>query len=98
MSESNDAPKQPLDVYDFLALMANEAATIAWQKMGLQPDMVTGQIAPNLDQARVAVDVVAYLASQFEGQLEADDRRNVQALVRDLRLNYVQKVKEKQES
>jgi hypothetical protein len=60
--------------------------------------MVTGQIAPNLDQARVAVDVVAYLASQFEGQLEADDRRNVQALVRDLRLNYVQKVKEKQES
>jgi hypothetical protein len=98
MSETGENPKEPIDIYEFLALMANETAAIAWQKLGLQPDFVTGKIAPDLDQAKVAVDVVAYLGSLMEGKLDEDDRRQMHSLVRDLRLNYVQKLKEGGES
>jgi len=78
-------------VFDHVAVLLDQMAGVAWQKLGLQPDMVTGQIEPNLDQARVAIDVVSFLAGKLEDQLDEDDRRHVQSLVRDLKINFVQK-------
>jgi hypothetical protein len=78
-------------VFDHIAVLLDQMAAVAWQKLGLQPDMVTGQIEPNLDQARVAIDVVSFLAGKLEDQLDEDDRRHVQSLVRDLKINFVQK-------
>ncbi len=78
-------------VFDHVAVLLDQMAAVAWQKLGLQPDMVTGQIEPNLDQARVAIDVVSFLAGKLEDQLDEDDRRHVQSLVRDLKINFVQK-------
>ncbi|MDH4389739.1 MAG: DUF1844 domain-containing protein [Fimbriimonas sp.] len=78
-------------VFDHIAVLLDQMAGVAWQKLGLQPDMVTGQIEPNLDQARVAIDVVSFLAGKLEDQLDEDDRRHVQSLVRDLKINFVQK-------
>ncbi|MEI7576753.1 MAG: DUF1844 domain-containing protein [Armatimonadota bacterium] len=88
MSESTrEAPT----VFDHIAVLLDQMAGVAWQKLGLQPDMVTGQIEPNLEQARVAIDVVAFLAGKLESQLDEDDKRQVQSLVRDLKINFVQK-------
>jgi hypothetical protein len=78
-------------VFDHIAVLLDQMAAVAWQKLGLQPDMVTGQIEPNLEQARVAIDVVSFLAGKLEDQLDEDDRRHVQSLVRDLKINFVQK-------
>jgi hypothetical protein len=78
-------------VFDHIAVLLDQMAGVAWQKLGLQPDMVTGQIEPNLEQARVAIDVVSFLAGKLEDQLDEDDRRHVQSLVRDLKINFVQK-------
>jgi hypothetical protein len=78
-------------VFDHIAVMLDQMAGVAWQKLGLQPDMVTGQIEPNLEQARVAIDVVSFLAGRLEPQLDEDDKRQVQSLVRDLKINFVQK-------
>jgi uncharacterized protein DUF1844 len=94
MSEQTEAPKQPLDVYDFLGMIAEQTASIAWTKLGLQPDLVTGTISPNLEQAKVAIDLVAFVAGQIDGQLDEADKRRVHSLVRDLKLNYVEKLKE----
>ena len=69
-------------------------ATISWQKLGLQPDMATGKLVHNIAEAKVAIDVTAYLAGIIEAELDGDDRRRVQGMVRDLRINYVQKAKE----
>ena len=88
MSEpTREAP----NVFDHIAVLLDQMAAVAWQKLGLQPDMVTGQIEPNLEQARVAIDVVSFLAGKLEDQLDEDDRRHVQSLVRDLKINFVQK-------
>ncbi|HSI74033.1 MAG TPA: DUF1844 domain-containing protein [Fimbriimonas sp.] len=83
--------KAPLNVYDLLMIMLDQTAGVAWQKLGLQHDMITGKLEPDLVQAKVAIDVTAHLVQQIEGQLDAEDKRRVQSLVRDLRINYVQR-------
>ena len=91
MSEETQAPKEPISVYDHLVYLLDQMAGISWQRLGLQPDMVTGTLAADLDEAKVAIDLSAYLAGIVEPKLGDEDRRRVQSLVRDLRLNYVQR-------
>jgi hypothetical protein len=90
MSEEIQERSAPT-IYDHLAIMLDQLSGVAWQKLGLQPDMVTGKLEPDLTQARVAIDVVGYIASQLETQLDAEDKKHVHSLVRDLKINYVQK-------
>ncbi len=85
---------RPIDVDEALAMAIEQFGAIAWQKLGLQPDPLTGQTSRDLPQARVAVDAVAALAGVLEPRLDDEDRRQVQNLVRDLRVNYVQKAEE----
>ena len=92
--QETTTPSEPISVYEHVAQILNAMATISWQKLGLQPDMATGRIAQDLAEAKVAIDVTAHLASALEQALDEDDRRRVQGMVRDLRINYVEKMKE----
>ena len=85
---------KPIGVYDLLAVMLDQCASVAWQKLGLQPDPITSKIEKNLPEAKIAIDVCAFLSGQLEGTLDEDDRREVHNLVRNLRLNYVEKTKD----
>jgi hypothetical protein len=91
---SQESTNSPINIYQHLAIVLDQIASVCWQKLGLQPDIMTGRIEPDLAQAKVAVDVAGYLAGIVEAQLDEDDRRQVQRLVHDLRLNYVQKSRE----
>lgn len=86
--------KQPVSIYEAAAMATEQFAALAWQKLGLQPDFVTGQIHQDLAQAKVAIDLVVQLAGAVENELDEDDRRQMQSLVANLRVNYVQKLKE----
>ncbi|MBI1333199.1 MAG: DUF1844 domain-containing protein [Armatimonadetes bacterium] len=89
---SEDIQDRPAPtIYDHIAVILDQLGGVAWQKLGLQPDMVTGKIDADLNQARVAIDVVSYLASVLETQLDDEDKKHLQNLVRDLKINYVQK-------
>ena len=94
MADDSAQTKEPLDVGAMLLMMVEQLAAIGWSKLGLQPDLITGQIAKDLEQAKLAIDALASLAAVVEANLEEDDRRQVQRIVRDLRLNYVEKHKE----
>ncbi len=85
---------RPSDVNEVLMEMTQLMAALAWQKMGLQPDMATGQIYKDVRQAKLAVDVTAVLASHLEGQLDDEDKRQIRNLVSDLRINFVQQTGE----
>jgi hypothetical protein len=87
----NSEQGQPLDVFDHAAQSLDVWAAIAWSKLGLSPDIMNGTIGMDLAQAKAAIDIAAYLAGVLENHLDADDRRRVQGLVRDLRINFVQK-------
>ena len=93
--DSTPDSQEPISVYAVIMTMVDTMAAIAWQKMGLQPDMLTGKIALDLDEAKVAIDLTTHLATFIESQLDDDDKRRVHGLIRDLRVNYVQKTQEK---
>lgn len=87
--EAGGPEKTALSVYDVIMVMTEQMASLAWQKMGLQPDMITGEVRKDLAQAKTAVDVTAGLAAFLEPQLDEEDKRRIHNLVRDLRMNYV---------
>jgi hypothetical protein len=89
-----NTPRGPIDVYDVVTVMVDQMAAIAWQKLGLQPDWSTGQIEKDLGQAKVAIDITTHLSTFIEPRLEEEDRKRIHTLIRDLRLNFVQKSQE----
>ena len=92
MSE-NQTPES-VDVYTIIVTMVDTMATIAWMKLGLQPDMASGRLEKDLEQAKVAIDLTTHLASFVEPQLDEEDKRRIHGLVRDLRMNFVEKSKD----
>jgi len=92
MAESeSETPKKPISIYDILAILIEQMSAVSWQKLGLQTDPMSGTIGVDLTEAKVAIDVTAYLVQQLESQLDDEDKRRIHSLVRDLRINYVQK-------
>jgi hypothetical protein len=61
----------------------------AWVTMGLVDDPSTGKIEKNFEECRRAIDVVADLAKHLEPVASPEDRRELQRMVTDLRLNFV---------
>jgi hypothetical protein len=91
---ADETPKAPPSVYEYLALMLDQMSAVSWQKLGLQPDPMTNRIEMDLGEAKVAIDTVAYLVNSLDSSLDDEDRRRVHALIRDLRINFVQKSNE----
>jgi len=92
MAESeSETPKKPISIYDILAILIEQLSAVSWQKLGLHPDPVTGTIGVDLVEAKVAIDITANLVQHLDSQLDDEDKRRVHSLVRDLRINYVQK-------
>lgn len=83
---------EPLQVSDVLVQTTDFLAALGWQKLGLRPDMVTGQIHPDLAQAKMAIDALAALAQVMEPSLSEEDKRQLRNEVNNLRINYVEKV------
>lgn len=88
----SEEEKIPIDIYDFVTVMADQSAEIAWIKLGLRPDPMTGDFTKDVAQAKVAIDLLAHLSAIMDPRLDDADRRELQNMVSSLRLNYVQKV------
>jgi hypothetical protein len=89
-SDASTMTEKPLSVQHVLSLMVEQMATMAWQKMGLQPDPMTGQVEKDISQAKLAIDVTTELTRFIECDLDEEDKKKIQALVRDLRINFVE--------
>lgn len=89
-TEVPQAEKEPLSIYTVIMALVEQTAAVAWQKLGLQPDFVTGTIHKDLSEAKVAIDLTTHLASFLEPKLDDEDKRRIHNLIRDLRTNFVQ--------
>jgi hypothetical protein len=58
--------------------------------MGLLPNPASNKIERNLSDARLAIDAAAALAEQVKPTLDEAARRELEALLTDLRVNYVE--------
>lgn len=90
MPEEDSAAKG-VSVYDLIGVSLDQFIEIAWVKMGLRPDPITRGEAMDMGEAKVAIDVAGKFAEMLDTHLEEDDRRRVQSLLSDLRMNYIRK-------
>ena len=58
--------------------------------MGLVRDPVTRQTERHLDEAQLAIDAAAALADLIRSRLPDAERRELETLLTNLRLNYVE--------
>ena len=91
MDETGAMPTESLNVDQMIMMMIEQMASVGWQKLGLQPDMLTGRIEKDLAQAKTAIDVTTHLSTFIEPKLDEEDKRRIHALIRGLRMNWVQK-------
>ncbi len=65
-------------------------ATKAWEALGLVPDPATQKIERKLDEAQLAIDAAAALAELIRPLVSEHERREIETLVTNLRLNFVE--------
>lgn len=78
------------EVKSLLATCISLLAGKAWEAMGLVPDPSTKKIERKLEDAQLAIDAVAALADLVRPRLSDAERREVEVLVSNLRLNFVE--------
>ncbi|RYG41689.1 DUF1844 domain-containing protein, partial [bacterium] len=61
MGEGQD--KNTPGVYEYMFGFFQQMTEISWSKLGLTPDIISGQVEENLGEAKIAIDLTAHLAS-----------------------------------
>jgi len=89
-AEERPETAEPLDTKGLLQWCISLFAANAWQAMGLIANPTTKKVERNLDDARLAIDTAAALADQLRPRLPEAERRQLENLLSDLRLNFVQ--------
>jgi Domain of unknown function (DUF1844) len=64
---------------------------LAWIKMGLVAAPGSGKIEKELPQAKVAIDAIGDLVARLEPFAAESERRELQTMLSNLRINFVQK-------
>jgi hypothetical protein len=80
-----------LDVPSALRFCVQMLQEIAWMKLGLVASPSSGKVEQDLPQAKVAIDSVGDLAARLNPYAGESERREMQTLLSNLRINFVQK-------
>jgi hypothetical protein len=80
----------PLTALEMVGLYIGQLQEIAWSRMGLTPNPTSGTIERDLADARLAIDCAADLVGRIMPLLDATTRRELETMLANLRLNFVQ--------
>ena len=67
----------------------------AWEYLGLMMNPETKELNQDLRQAKIAIDSIEFLLEQIKDKLEVDDKKQLENILANLQMNYVEKTKEK---
>lgn len=90
-AEEEEGAAPEISVYNLMRMSVGMYAQQAWIHMGVRMDPSTQKTEQNMPLAKVAVDTVAFLVDQLQPDLTPEEKRGLQSLVADLRINYVQR-------
>jgi Domain of unknown function (DUF1844) len=96
MSEGD--PNEVPDVFSLLIVFLNELFHQAILRLGLAPNPTTGELEPDLGQAKVAIDTLAFVAKQLEPVIPPEERMPLQSRIQDLQRHYMAVVQKLQET
>lgn len=88
--EGEGSPGPLPDAMSLVGTCLSLLAARAWQAMGLVPDPATKQIEKDLNDAQLAIDAAAALADVLRPRVAERERREIEALITNLRLNFVE--------
>lgn len=87
MSEQQNQQESELSFAAFVLSLAHTAAV----HFGDAPDPVSGQTAPaNLPAAQQMIDILSLLEQKTRGNLTAEERQLLEAILYELRLRFVE--------
>lgn len=76
----------------FLQMIAMFQAA-AMQQLGKIPDPTTGEMAKDLEQAKVSIDILEVLDEKTKGNLNNEEEALLEKVLFELRMNYVDELK-----
>ncbi len=83
-------PDLPVLFVWFISMLSGKA----WEYLGLIMNPETKEINKDLKKAKIAIDTVAFLYDQIKDDLNPEDFKRTENLLANLRMNYVEKLKE----
>jgi hypothetical protein len=83
-------PDLPVLFVWFISMLSGKA----WEYLGLIMNPETKEINKDLKKAKIAIDTVAFLYDQIKNDLNLEDFKRIENLLANLRMNYVEKLKE----
>ena len=83
-------PDLPVLFVWFISMLSGKA----WEYLGLIMNPETKEINKDLKKAKIAIDTVAFLYDQIKDDLSPEDFKRIENLLANLRMNYVEKLKE----
>jgi len=83
-------PDLPVLFVWFISMLSGKA----WEYLGLIMNPDTKEINKDLKKAKIAIDTVAFLYDQIKDDLNPEDFKRIENLLANLRMNYVEKLKE----
>lgn len=96
--EGAEAPPEPgaaevpeITVAALLRGTVELLAVQAWQHLGIQVSPQTGELRKDVPQARLAIDAASAILEKLQPHLTEDERQQFEALLANLRINYVQR-------
>lgn len=82
--------EQLADTVELLRWIVGVLSGSAWQNLGLVPNPASKKVVRNLNDARLAIDAVASLVELLKPRVDEKERRDLDTLLANLRLNYVE--------
>jgi len=74
----------------FISMLSGKA----WEYLGLIMNPETKEINKDLKKAKIVIDTIAFLFYQIKDALNKEDFNRIESLLANLRMNYVEKLKE----
>jgi len=88
--ENFKEPDLPVLFVWFISMLSGKA----WEYLGLIMNPETKEMNKDLKKAKITVDTVAFLYDQIKDDLNPEDFKRIENLLANLRMNYVEKLKE----
>lgn len=88
--ESLKEPDLPTLFIWFISMLSGKA----WEYLGLIMNPETKEINKDLKKAKIVIDTIAFLFDQIKDALNKEDFNRIENLLANLRMNYVEKLKE----
>ena len=83
-------PELPVLFVWFIGMLSEKS----WEYLGLIMNPETKKANKNLKKAKITIDTIAFLYDQIKDDLNKEDYKRIESLLANLRMNYVEKLKE----